>query len=91
MKHLSFLFILLCSLVINVSAQSESNFSDYGVGLSISPFGPSLNLTHNISSKNSVSIGFGFSPEVQAPDALLPDFSTGNYSVTGSTSWMGVF
>jgi len=91
MKHLSLLSIFLVTLFVNVNAQSENNFSEYGAGLTISPFGPSLNLTHNMNAKNSISIGFGFSPEVQAPDAMLPDFSTGNYSVTGSTSWMGVF
>ena len=69
----------------------DSDFAQYGAGLAISPFGPSLNFTYNIDAKNSISAGIGASPEVDAPDALLPDFETRNFTAAGSSSWLGVF
>ena len=34
----------------------------------------SLNLTHNVDAKNSISIGIGGSPEIDVPDGFLPNF-----------------
>ncbi|OUU19132.1 MAG: hypothetical protein CBC05_00780 [Crocinitomicaceae bacterium TMED45] len=87
-----FVLIAACMLAITPSFAQDAgdDFADYGVGLAISPFGPSLNLTYNVDAKNSISAGFGFSPEVDAPSALLPEI-TDLTSVTGSSSWMGIF
>lgn len=87
-----FLFAAVSAFAVTTSVAQDSgdDFAQYGAGLAISPFGPSLNLTYNLDAKNSISAGFGFSPEVDAPDALLPEI-TDLISVTGSSSWMGIF
>ena len=72
-----FLFIAVSAFAVTTTVAQDSgdDFAQYGVGLAISPFGPSLNMTYNLDAKNSISAGFGFSPEVDAPEALLPDFT----------------
>ena len=87
------LFIAACT-VATAQESAEKEFATYGAGVAISPFGPSLNLTYNIDAKNSISIGFGGAPESNVPDGLLPNFDPlllNNASVTGSSSWMGLF
>ena len=91
-----FLSLAACAFAFtSVYAQdADSDFADYGIGLAMSPFGPSLNLTYNLDAKNSISVGFGALPEGDVPDGFLPDFDPlllPNVSVTGSSSWMGLF
>ena len=53
-----------------------------------------MNLTYNIDTKNSISVGIGGAPEADVPGALLPDFDAilfKDVSVAGSSSWLGVF
>ena len=93
MKQSLVLAIALAFASLSAFAQDATpEFADYSAGLAISPFGPSINLTYNVDDKNSISAGFGFSPEVSAPEALLPEFDTfGGFSATGTSSWMGIF
>ena len=91
-----FLSLAACAFAFTsaYAQDADSDFADYGVGLAISPFGPSLNLTYNLDAKNSISVGFGALPEGDVPDGFLPDFEPlllPNVSVTGSSSWMGLF
>ena len=92
-----FLFVASTCLFIatTMHAQDDNgNFADYAVGVAVSPFGPSLNLTYNVDTKNSISVGFGALPEGDVPNGFLPDFDPlllPNVSVTGSSSWMGLF
>ena len=92
-----FLFVASACLFIatTMNAQDDNgNFADYAVGVAVSPFGPSLNLTYNVDTKNSISVGFGALPEGDVPSGFLPDFDPlllPNVSVTGSSSWMGLF
>ena len=67
----------------------RSEFAEYGVGLGISPFGPSLNLTHNFSEQTSVVIGLGGFGVAGTGFDL--DFNGDTYTTEGETSWMGVF
>ena len=98
------LFIMKQSLVLAIALAFASSgalaqdatpeFADYSAGLAISPFGPSINLTYNVDTKNSISVGFGALPEGDVPNGFLPDFDPlllPNVSVTGSSSWMGLF
>ena len=91
-----FLSIAACAFAFTsaYAQDADSDFADYGIGLAMSPFGPSLNLTYNLDAKNSISVGFGALPEGDVPDGFLPDFDPlllPNVSVTGSSSWMGLF
>jgi hypothetical protein len=88
-----FVFVAASAFAVtSVFAQDgDSDFAEYAVGLSYSPFGPALNLTYNIDAKNSISAGFGGASDVEAPDFLLPDFETRNFTAAGSSSWLGVF
>ncbi len=91
MRLFTFIFLSF-SIAFNASGQSDdTEFAEYGTTLAISPFGPGLSLTYNVDTKNSITAAFGFSPEVSAPEALLPDFESSSYSVSGTSSWMGVF
>ena len=76
------------------SQENDADFAEYGVGLAFSPFGPSLNLTYNLDTKNSISVGIGGAPEADVPGGLLPNFDPlllSDVSVAGSSSWLGVF
>ncbi len=91
-----FLSLAACAFAFTsaYAQDADSDFADYGIGLAMSPFGPSLNLTYNLDAKNSISVGFGALPEGDVPDGFLPDFDPlllPNVSVTGSSSWMGLF
>ena len=86
------LLFVAASSITQAQDDVAKDFAEYSAGLSISPFGPGLNLTYNIDTKNSISAGFGFLPEGDVPEAFLPDFSTaGGFAVTGTASWLGVF
>ena len=69
--------------------EGSSDFADYGVGLGISPFGPAINLTHNLSEQTSVVIGLGGFGVAGTGFEL--DFDGAKYTTEGETSWMGVF
>ena len=49
MKHFV-LFVAsgLLAFGTTFAQEGSSDFADYGVGLGISPFGPAINLTHNL-------------------------------------------
>jgi hypothetical protein len=80
------------SSIAQAQDDGAKDFAEYSAGVSISPFGPGLNLTYNIDAKNSISAGFGFLPEGDVPEAFLPEFTTaGGFAVTGTASWLGVF
>tara|TARA_B100001057_G_scaffold385007_1_gene391621 strand:- start:975 stop:1745 length:771 start_codon:yes stop_codon:yes gene_type:complete len=89
---LSAAFIIAAASVVSAQEASEKEFATYGAGLSISPFGPALNLSYNIDAKNTISVGFGGLPEGDVPEGFLPELDVlGPYTATGTSSWMGVF
>ena len=91
---LSAAILIAACTVVTAQEMPGQEFASYGAGVAISPFGPSLNLTYNVDSKNSISIGFGGAPEGNVPDGLLPNFDPlllGNATVSGSSSWLGLF
>ena len=98
MKRFTALFtaaILIAACTVATAQETaEKEFASYGAGVGISPFGPSLNLTYNLDAKNTISLGIGGAPEGNVPDGFLPNFDPlllGNPSVSGSSSWLGVF
>lgn len=85
-----FLFVAAGLLAaIPLRAQDNADFADYGIGLGISPFGPAVNLTHNLSEQTSVVIGLG---GFGVPGTGLDlEFNDETYTTEGETSWMGIF
>ena len=80
-------FIAACSFA---SAQEDGGkaFAEYGVGLGFSPFGPSLNLTHNLSAQTTINVGIG---AFSGDNPWDQEIAGSTFSGTGETNWMGVF
>ena len=72
------------------TAQEDAGkaFADYGVGLGFSPFGPSLNLTHNLSAQTTINVGIG---AFSGDNPWDQEIAGSTFSGTGETNWMGVF
>ena len=85
-----FFSFLAASLLVATSVFAQDReFADYGIGLGISPFGPAVNLTHNLSEQTSVVIGLGgFGDPGTGVDV---EFGDQTYTTEGETSWMGIF
>ena len=67
---------------------TESEFADYAVGITGSPFGGAIGFTHNWNAKTSFQAALGgFSGT--AP--INPTIDGVKYDVDNSTSWMGMF
>lgn len=79
---------LAFTLGANAQEDGEKETATYGVSVGISPFGPSLGFSHNLSEKTTVQVGVGaFSGDNPA------DLEIGGhtFSGTGETNWMGIF
>jgi hypothetical protein len=89
MKHVVLVFaaaLIACST--SFAQENNSEFAEYGVGIGISPFGPSLNLTHNISEKTSLFVGLG---AFSGDNPASPEISGVTFDATGETNWIGFF
>lgn len=89
MKHA--VLVLAATLVAccpSFAQEESSDFAEYGVGLGISPFGPSLNLTHNLSEKTSLFVGIG---AFSGDNPVSPEISGVTFDATGETNWVGFF
>jgi len=90
--------VLLCAgamisaamFITDVQAQDDGGkeFAAYGVGVGISPFGPSLGFSHNLSEKTTVQVGVGAFAGDNPWDQEIGEFT---FSGTAETNWMGVF
>lgn len=76
------------SSVALAAESKDSNFSQYSLSASFSPFGGSFNVGYNANVKTTwqFSIG-GFAGE--AP--FKPEIEGTEYTIDGSTNWVGVF
>ncbi|MCH1588582.1 MAG: hypothetical protein L7S02_05240 [Flavobacteriales bacterium] len=89
MKH----FVTLCAaaLVLGFSAFAQedgSDFAEYGVGLGISPFGPSVQFVHNFTPKTSLFVGVG---AFSGDNPVAPEIGGSTFDATGETQWVGFF
>lgn len=89
MKHAILLFAgcLLASTSF-FAQEGTSDFAEYGAGVGVSPFGPSLNLTYNISEKTSLFVGVG---AFSGDNPTSPEISGVTFDATGETNWVGFF
>ena len=93
MKNLFSIFAaaLLCAATTTaVQAQEDTakEFATYGVGIGISPFGPSLNFTHNLSEKTTLNVGIG---AFSGDNPVAQEIGGVTFDGTGATNWMGLF
>lgn len=63
-------------------------FAAYNVGVGISPFGPSLNFTHNLSEQTTVNVGVG---AFSGDNPVSQEIGGVTFDGTAATNWMGVF
>jgi len=88
--YISLAVLFAAVLTLNVQAQEEGakEMATYGVGVGISPFGPSVNFSHHLSAKTTIQVGVGaFSGD--NPTDL--EIGGATFSGTGETNWMGIF
>ena len=90
------IFSILAATVLFVATSSTTQaqdegakeFAAYSAGLGISPFGPSLNFSHNLSEKTTVNVGIGaFSGDNPVAQEIGGVYIRWNRA----TNWMGVF
>ena len=91
-RTLQFATALVMGLAFTLGSDAQEDgakeTATYGVSVGISPFGPSLGFSHNLSEKTTVQVGVGaFSGD--NPADLEIGGST--FSGTGETNWMGIF
>jgi hypothetical protein len=87
------LSITVLTFSMSILAQSsEKEFAQYGVYLSVSPFGPGINYSYNFDSKTSISVGFGGTIGESDVSSFGPKVDElGDYEWETSSSWMGFF
>ena len=68
--------------------ESTAEFAEYGVNLGLSPFGPSLGFTHNLSEKTSVQIAVG---AFEGDNPANTEVGGYTFEGTAETNWMGIF
>ena len=79
---------LAFTLGANAQEDGEKETATYGVSVGISPFGPSLGFSHNLSEKTTIQVGLG---AFSGDNPFEQDIAGETFSGTGETNWMGIF
>lgn len=91
-RTLQFAAALLISASFSVNCQAQGDdakgTATYGVSVGISPFGPSLGFSHNLSAKTTIQVGLG---AFSGDNPVDQDIAGATFSGTGETNWMGIF
>ena len=86
--------IVVLTLLVSQTALAEegqgSDFAQYSVSTSVSPFGGTLGFGYNSSAKTSWQFALGGMPSAVAPEMKV-DISGTEYTVNGNSSWVGCF
>lgn len=93
MKNLFSIFAaaaLFAASSTGLQAQEDNakEFAAYSAGVGISPFGPSLNFSHNLSEKTTLNVGIG---AFSGDNPIAQEIGGVTFDGTGATNWMGVF
>jgi len=91
-RILQFAAALLIAASFSVDCQAQEDdakeTATYGVSVGISPFGPSLGFSHNLSEKTTVQVSLGgFSGD----NPVDQEIGGATFAGTGETNWMGIF
>ena len=76
------------SSTIHAQDEGAKEFAAYSAGLGISPFGPSLNFSHNLSEKTTVNVGIG---AFSGDNPIAQEIGSATFDGTAATNWMGIF
>jgi hypothetical protein len=90
------IFSILAATVLFVATSATTHaqddgakeFAAYSAGLGISPFGPSLNFSHNLSEKTTVNVGIG---AFSGDNPIAQEIGGATFDGTAATNWMGIF
>ena len=92
MKVLPLAVALIAATSFSLGCQAQDDdakdMASYGVSVGISPFGPSLGFSHNLSEKTTVQVGIG---AFSGDNPVDQEIGGATFSGTGETSWMGIF
>lgn len=92
MKRLITCCLATLFLGFNSFAQKgDKEYANYAISVGISPFGGGLNLTYHHSERTSINIGMGGFAEGEAPLSPTIDELGDDFTLTASSSWMGLF
>ena len=91
-RILQFAAALLIAASFSVDCQAQEDdakeTATYGVSVGLSPFGPSLGFSHNLSEKTTVQVSLGgFSGD----NPVDQEIGGATFAGTGETNWMGIF
>jgi len=91
-RILQFAAALLIAASSSVDRQAQEDdakeTATYGVSVGISPFGPSLGFSHNLSEKTTVQVSLGgFSGD----NPVDQEIGGATFAGTAETNWMGIF
>ena len=91
-RILQFTAALLIAASFSVDCQAQEDdakeTATYGVSVGISPFGPSLGFSHNLSEKTTVQVSLGgFSGD----NPVDQEIGGATFAGTAETNWMGIF
>jgi hypothetical protein len=82
--------LIAASFTDDCQAQEDDakETATYGVSVGLSPFGPSLGFSHNLSEKTTVQVSLGgFSGD----NPVDQEIGGATFAGTGETNWMGIF
>ena len=83
------LFLITVFTITLVNAQNKTKeFANYSVGVSVSPFGGSLGVGYNLSSKTTFQAAIG---GFNGSAPISPKYAGNDFDVESSSSWVGMF
>lgn len=88
--HIGLALLLASAVTSDAYTQEESakELAEYSVGLGISPFGPSVGFSHNLSVKTTIQVGIG---AFSGDNPVEQEIGGATFSGTAETNWMGIF
>ena len=92
MKFIQLAFAILVAFAFNSDIQAQDDTTkktaSYGVSVGISPFGPSLGFSHNLSEKTTVQVSVG---AFSGDNPVDQEIGGATLSGTAETNWLGIF
>ena len=92
MRVLPFAVALIAATTFSLGSQAQDDdakdMASYGVSVGISPFGPSVGFSHNLSEKTTIQVGVG---AFSGDNPVDQEIGSATFAGTAETNWMGIF